>query len=67
MVIKYSAEHSFSRLKFIKNLLRASMERSRLDSLSSLSIEADLLRKINFEDIIKDFAVVKKVEKNIQV
>ena len=36
------------------------MEQTRLDSLSILSIEADLPTKINFEDIIKDFAVVEK-------
>ncbi|XP_065642989.1 uncharacterized protein LOC136074582 [Hydra vulgaris] len=31
------------------------MKQERLDSLSLLMIEADMLRKINFDDIIKDF------------
>ena len=32
------------------------MWQEKLDSLSLLMIEADLLRKINFDDIIKDDA-----------
>ena len=32
------------------------MIHEKLDSLSLLIIEADLLRKINFDDIMKDFA-----------
>ena len=32
------------------------MKRDKLDSLSLLMIEAYLLRKINFDDIMKDFA-----------
>ena len=30
------------------------MQQGRQDALSLLSIEADVLRKINFEDLIKD-------------
>ena len=59
MVTNCSAEHSFSQQKCIKNSLRTSTEQSRSDSLSILSTEADLLRKITFIDIIKDFAVKK--------
>jgi hypothetical protein len=32
------------------------MRQERLESLSLLMIETDLLRQINFEDLIKDFA-----------
>ena len=38
-----------------------------LDSLSMLIIEADLLRKINFLDIIKDFAIHTSREKNLKM
>lgn len=54
-----SAERSFSRLKLIKTYLRSSMSQERLSSLASLSIEADTTAKINFENLIDDFARLK--------
>lgn len=54
-----SAERSFSRLKLIKTYLRSSMSQERLSSLALLSIEADTTGKINFEDLIDDFARLK--------
>ena len=63
MVTNCSAEHSFSRLKYIKNPIRTTMQQGRLDALSLLSIEADVLHTISFEDLIKDFAI-KKVGEN---
>lgn len=59
MVTNCTAERSFSRLKHIKNPNRTIMRQDRLDALALLSIEADLLRQINFEDLIKDFAMKK--------
>lgn len=59
MVTNCSAERSFSQLKNIKNANRTTMQQGRLDDLSLLSIEADMLRKISFEDLIKDFAIIK--------
>ena len=56
MVTNFSAERSFSQLKYIKNSLRTTMQQGRLDALSLLCIEADVLRKIGYEDLIKDFA-----------
>ena len=56
MVTNCSAEHSFSRLKYIKNPLRTTIQQGSLDALSLLCIEADVLRKIGYEDLIKDFA-----------
>ena len=56
MVTNCSAERSFSRLKYIKNSLRTTMQQGRLEALSLLCIEADVLRKIGYEDLIKDFA-----------
>ena len=57
MATNCSAERSFSHLKYIKNPIRTIMQQGRLDALSLLSIEADVLRKINFADLIKDFAI----------
>lgn len=54
-----SAERSFSRLKLIKTYLRSSMSQERLSSLAMLSIEANTTSKINFEELIDDFARVK--------
>ena len=54
-----SAERSFSKLKIIKNKLRNSSTQERLVALSSLSIESDLARKIDFSNIIDAFAAKK--------
>jgi len=35
------------------------MQRGRLDTLSILNIEADILRKINFDELIKDVQLKK--------
>lgn len=42
------------------------MRQERLDSLSLLMIEANFLRKINFEGIIKDFARKKSKESTLK-
>ena len=62
MTTNCTSERSFSKLKLIKDRLRASMSQNRLNSLSLMSIESDLLRKISYSDIIKDF-VEKKSRK----
>lgn len=54
-----SAERSFSRLKLIKTYLRSNMSQERLTSLATLSIEADTTSKVNFDDLIDDFAGLK--------
>ena len=56
MVTNCTTECSFSQMKHIKNPNRKTMRQERLESLSLLMIEADLLCQINFEDLIKDFA-----------
>ena len=43
----------------IKNLYGTTMGQERLDSLSLLCIEADMLRSVDFEDVVKDFALAK--------
>lgn len=54
-----SGERSFSKLKLIKNYLRSSMNQDRLNNLAILSIENDIARKINFDDVITKFSHVK--------
>ena len=58
-VTNCSAKRSFSQLKYIKNPLRTSVKKIRLDSLPILSIKADLLTKMSFEDIMKDLQFKK--------
>jgi hypothetical protein len=52
-----SGERSFSKL--IKNYLRSSISQDRLVGLAMISIEYDMLTKIDCESIIKDFAETK--------
>ena len=59
MVSNCSAERSFSKMKLIKNRLRTSMGNERLSHLALMSIEADILREINFEDLVTEFAKKK--------
>ena len=54
MISNCSAERSFSKMKLIKNRLRTSMCNDRLSHLALMSIEADILRHINFEDLVND-------------
>ena len=59
MITNCSAERSFSQLKRIRNTQRTTMCQDRLDALSLLCIEADMLRRVSFGEIIKDFAIRK--------
>ena len=54
-----SCERSFSKLKLILSYLRASMGQDRLDNLALLSMERETFEKLNFDDIIDQFATVK--------
>ena len=59
MVSNCSGERSFSKQKLIENRLRTTKKQKRLVNLSLMSLESDILREIDFEDVVKDFAAVK--------
>jgi hypothetical protein len=64
MMSNCSGDRSFSALKRIKNVLRSTMTDKKLNNLSIIRIEAEILRKIDFHDIIKEFAT-RKCRKSI--
>lgn len=51
-----SAERSFSKLKLLKSYLRSTMSQERLNGLALISIENELLRNMNYEELIHKFA-----------
>lgn len=53
------SERAFSKLKLIKNDLRSKMSQERLNGLAMLSIEHKLAKKLDFNDLIDDFATTK--------
>lgn len=67
MVTNCSGERSFSQLKRIKNELRTTMLQERLTNLSIMCIESDILQKLDFEDIIEDFAQQKSRKKPLSL
>ena len=67
MVTNCTTERPFSQMKRIKNPNRTPMRQERLESVSLLMIETDMLRQIDFEDLIKDFANKKCSRKLVKV
>lgn len=63
-VTNCSAERSFSCLKRIKTYLRSQMKETKLNDVSIMHIEHDVLEKIEFEDIINKF-VNQKIRKKM--
>ena len=51
-----TAERSFSKLKIIQNYLRSTMGQERLANLEIISIESDILQKIDIDLLINQFA-----------
>jgi hypothetical protein len=56
MVTNCTGERSFSTLKRVKSSLRSTMGDTRLNNLCIMCIESQILRTIDFHDIIADFA-----------
>jgi hypothetical protein len=50
-----SAERSFSKLKLVKFYLCSSMTQERLNELTTIAIESDVLEQIKYGDLIEDF------------
>jgi len=61
-----SGERSFSLLKRLKSNLRSTMKQDKLSNLSILAIESDITEKLNYEDIITEFAEKRPRKKIIQ-
>jgi hypothetical protein len=59
MISNCSGERSFSTLKRIKNNLRATIRQPRLNALSLLCIENDILSTIDTDKVIRNFAAQK--------
>lgn len=58
-VTNASGERSFSKLAIIKHRLRSTIGQDRLNHLTLMSLESDVLRAIDFTSLIKDFAMLK--------
>ena len=59
-----SAERSSSELKLIKSYLRYTMSQDRLSGLSMISIESDVARELNYDELIQQFAEKKTRKKS---
>ena len=59
LVTNCSGERSFSKLKRVKNEQRTSLGQDKLNHLTLLSIEHELLDEIEVKDIIKKFDLKK--------
>lgn len=51
-----SAERAFSKLKLLKSRLRSTMGQERLQSLMLMSVESDVLRELNVDNLVATFA-----------
>lgn len=54
-----TTERSFSCLKRVKNYLRSTQHDEKLNSLALFSIENEMLKELNCEDLIDEFAKTK--------
>ena len=56
---KQSSERSFAKLKLIKNELRSTVHQERLNRLTLMSLEHEVLREIELRELVDKFAKVK--------
>jgi hypothetical protein len=59
LVTNCSGERSFSTLSRVKNTIRASTGDERLNHLSIMCIESEVMQSLDFKDVISDFANAK--------
>ena len=59
MVTNCTGERSFFKLKRIKDAQRSTMSQNRLNNLTLMSIEYELLRKLDITAVINDLSVKK--------
>jgi hypothetical protein len=59
MITNSTGERSFSKMKLVKNLLRSSMGQERLNHLTVMSLESDILRQVDISDVLHIFATGK--------
>lgn len=60
-----TGERSFSHMKRIKNYLRSTMLQERLSALAILNIENELVKKIDFEQLVEAFATAKSRRRHV--
>jgi uncharacterized protein YeeX (DUF496 family) len=48
-------KRSFSKLKLLMSYMRTTMTLQRLNDLATISLESEVLEKIDYEDLIEDF------------
>lgn len=54
-----SGERSFSKLKLIKTYIRSTMTQERLEGLATLSIEQELAKNIDLDELVNSFTKTK--------
>ena len=54
-----SGERSFSKLKLIKTYIRSTMTQERLQGLATLSVEQDLAKDIDLNELVTSFTKMK--------
>ncbi|KAJ8030380.1 hypothetical protein HOLleu_26792 [Holothuria leucospilota] len=64
MVSNATGERTFSKLKLIKSEKRTCMVQSRLTCLSLMSLENELLKNLDYEEIIDRYVYEQNTEKN---
>ena len=60
-----TCERSFSKLKLVKTYLRSQMSQLCLSSLAMLSIEREVSNRLEFDEVIKAFAIKKARKINV--